>query len=82
MIYVRKYYSATGASVVFLACRQLTAKKAGDAPPSVRQVAAEYRLNPVAVSRACQERVDEEFRENRRGIGMYVTESASNGGQS
>ncbi|MCG2584181.1 GntR family transcriptional regulator [Massilia sp. TS11] len=51
--------------------------KAGDALPSVRQVAAEYQLNPITVSRAYQELVDEELVEKRRGIGMYVSEGAS-----
>ncbi|NHZ39355.1 GntR family transcriptional regulator [Massilia aquatica] len=53
------------------------ALKAGDALPSVRQVAAEYQLNPITVSRAYQELVDEQLVEKRRGIGMYVTEGAS-----
>src|SRR6476620_349832 len=51
--------------------------KPGDALPSVRQVAAEYQLNPITVSRAYQELVDENLVEKRRGIGMYVTEGAS-----
>jgi len=51
--------------------------KAGDALPSVRQVAAEYQLNPITVSRAYQELVDDQLVEKRRGIGMYVTEGAS-----
>ena len=51
--------------------------KAGDALPSVRQIAAEYQLNPITVSRAYQELVDENLVEKRRGIGMYVTEGAS-----
>jgi GntR family transcriptional regulator len=51
--------------------------KAGDALPSVRQIAAEYQLNPITVSRAYQELVDEQLVEKRRGIGMYVTEGAS-----
>lgn len=51
--------------------------KAGDALPSVRQVAAEYQLNPITVSRAYQELVDDNLVEKRRGIGMYVTEGAS-----
>jgi GntR family transcriptional regulator len=50
---------------------------AGDALPSVRQVAAEYQLNPITVSKAYQELVDENLVEKRRGIGMYVTEGAS-----
>jgi GntR family transcriptional regulator len=53
------------------------ALKAGDALPSVRQIAAEYQLNPITVSRAYQELVDENLVEKRRGIGMYVTEGAS-----
>lgn len=50
--------------------------KAGEALPSVRQIAAEYQLNPITVSRAYQELVDENLVEKRRGIGMYVTEGA------
>ena len=53
------------------------ALKAGDALPSVRQVAAEYQLNPITVSKAYQELVDDNLVEKRRGIGMYVTEGAS-----
>jgi GntR family transcriptional regulator len=51
--------------------------KPGDALPSVRQIAAEYQLNPITVSKAYQELVDEQLVEKRRGIGMYVTEGAS-----
>src|SRR5678809_1134259 len=51
--------------------------KPGDVLPSVRQVAAEYQLNPITVSRAYQENADEELVEKRRGLGMYVTEEAS-----
>jgi GntR family transcriptional regulator len=51
--------------------------KAGDALPSVRSIAAEYQLNPITVSKAYQELVDEHLVEKRRGIGMYVTEGAS-----
>lgn len=51
--------------------------KPGDALPSVRQVAAEYQLNPITVSRAYQELVDEALVEKRRGLGMFVTEEAS-----
>ncbi|MEC5162680.1 GntR family transcriptional regulator [Janthinobacterium sp. CG_23.3] len=50
--------------------------KPGDALPSVRQVAADYQLNPITVSRAYQELVDEVLVEKRRGLGMYVTEGA------
>lgn len=51
--------------------------KPGDALPSVRQVAAEYQLNPITVSRAYQELADEALVEKRRGLGMYVTQEAS-----
>lgn len=52
------------------------ALKPGDALPSVRQVAADFQLNPITVSRAYQELVDESLVEKRRGLGMYVTEGA------
>ena len=51
--------------------------KPGDALPSVRQVAAEYQLNPITVSRAYQELADEALVEKRRGLGMFVTDEAS-----
>ena len=51
--------------------------KEGDALPSVRQVAADFQINPITVSRAYQELVDENFVEKRRGLGMYVSEGAS-----
>jgi GntR family transcriptional regulator len=51
--------------------------KAGDPLPSVRQVAADYQLNPITVSKAYQELVDDNLVEKRRGIGMYVTDGAS-----
>ena len=51
--------------------------KPGEALPSVRQVAAEYQLNPITVSRAYQELVDDQLVEKRRGLGMYVTEGAA-----
>lgn len=50
--------------------------KPGDALPSVRQIASEYQLNPITVSRAYQELADESLVEKRRGLGMYVTERA------
>ena len=53
------------------------ALKPGDALPSVRQVAADFQLNPITVSRAYQELVDDQLVEKRRGIGMYVIEGAS-----
>ena len=51
--------------------------KPGDALPSVRQIAADYQINPITVSKAYQELVDESLVEKRRGIGIYVTEGAS-----
>ena len=50
--------------------------KSGDALPSVRQVAADFQLNPITVSRAYQELADEALVEKRRGLGMYVVEGA------
>jgi GntR family transcriptional regulator len=48
----------------------------GDALPSVRNVAAEYRLNPLTVLKGYQELVDEGLVEKKRGRGMYVTDGA------
>ncbi len=48
----------------------------GDALPSVRNVAAEYRLNPLTVLKGYQELVDEDLVEKKRGRGMYVTAGA------
>jgi len=48
----------------------------GDALPSVRNVAAEYRLNPLTVLKGYQELVDEGLVEKRRGRGMFVLEGA------
>ncbi|MEO8384763.1 MAG: GntR family transcriptional regulator [Betaproteobacteria bacterium] len=50
--------------------------KPGDPLPSVRQIAADFQLNPITVSRAYQELADATLVEKRRGIGMYVTEGA------
>ena len=50
----------------------------GDALPSVRNVAAEYRVNPLTVLKAYQELVDEELVEKRRGLGMFVKAGARN----
>lgn len=48
----------------------------GDALPSVRTVAAEYRLNPLTVLKGYQELVDEGLVEKRRGRGMFVRDGA------
>jgi GntR family transcriptional regulator len=46
--------------------------KEGDPLPSVRTVAAEFRVNPLTVLKGYQELVDEELVEKRRGLGMFV----------
>jgi len=48
----------------------------GDPLPSVRNVAAEYRLNPITVLKAYQGLVDEELVETRRGRGMFINAGA------
>jgi GntR family transcriptional regulator len=50
--------------------------KEEDPLPSVRTVAAEYRVNPLTVLKAYQELVDEELVETRRGLGMFVKRGA------
>jgi len=44
----------------------------GDPLPSVRTVAADYRVNPLTVLKAYQQLADEQIVEKRRGIGMFV----------
>lgn len=48
----------------------------GDPLPSVRNVAAEYRINPLTVLKAYQQMVDEDLVEMRRGLGMFVKTGA------
>jgi GntR family transcriptional regulator len=48
----------------------------GDAVPSVRQVAAQFQLNPITVSRAYTELADQALLEKRRGLGLYVVAGA------
>ena len=48
----------------------------GDPLPSVRTVAAEYRVNPLTVLKAYQELADEELVETRRGLGMFINAGA------
>ncbi len=50
--------------------------KEGDPLPSVRNVAAEYRVNPLTVLKSYQQLVDEELVEKRRGLGMFIKEGA------
>ncbi|HTC92690.1 MAG TPA: GntR family transcriptional regulator [Terriglobales bacterium] len=52
--------------------------KEGDALPSVRNVATEYRVNPLTVLKGYQELVDEQLVEKRRGLGMFVKVGARN----
>ena len=47
--------------------------KEGDPLPSVRNVAAEYRVNPLTVLKGYQQLVDEQLVEARRGVGMFVS---------
>jgi GntR family transcriptional regulator len=50
--------------------------KDGDPLPSVRNVAAEQRVNPLTVLKAYQELVSEELVETKRGLGMFVKPGA------
>jgi GntR family transcriptional regulator len=50
--------------------------KEGDPLPSVRNVAADFRLNPLTVLKGYQALVDEQLVEKRRGLGMFVTSGA------
>jgi GntR family transcriptional regulator len=48
----------------------------GDPLPSVRTVAAEYRINPLTVLKSYQGLVDEHLVEKRRGRGMFINAGA------
>ncbi|MFL5236425.1 MAG: GntR family transcriptional regulator [Rhizomicrobium sp.] len=48
----------------------------GDPLPSVRNVAAEYRVNPLTVLKAYQQLADEHIVEKRRGLGMFINDGA------
>ena len=50
--------------------------KEGDPLPSVRNVAAEFRVNPLTVLKAYQQLVDEQLVEKKRGVGMFVQPGA------
>ena len=52
------------------------ALKDGDALPSVRTVSAEYRVNPITVSKAYQTLVDDQLITKKRGLGMFVQDGA------
>ena len=48
----------------------------GEALPSVRNVAAEYQLNPVTISKAYQLLQDEQIVDKQRGVGLFINEGA------
>jgi GntR family transcriptional regulator len=48
----------------------------GDPLPSVRNVATEFRVNPLTVLKGYQELVDEQLVETKRGLGMFVKAGA------
>ena len=48
----------------------------GDPLPSVRNVAAEYRVNPLTVLKGYQQLVDEQLVEKKRGRGMFINSGA------
>jgi GntR family transcriptional regulator len=48
----------------------------GDPLPSVRNVAADYRVNPLTVLKGYQQLVDEQLVEKRRGLGMFINDGA------
>ncbi len=48
----------------------------GEPLPSVRQVAVDFQINPLTVSKAYQSLVDDGLVEKRRGVGMFVIEGA------
>ena len=50
--------------------------KEGDPLPSVRNVAAEFRVNPITVLKGYQQLVDEQLVESRRGLGMFINAGA------
>jgi DNA-binding transcriptional regulator YhcF (GntR family) len=50
--------------------------KEGDPLPSVRNVATDYRVNPLTVLKGYQELVDEDLIEKKRGLGFFVKDGA------
>ena len=52
--------------------------KEGDPLPSVRNVAAEFRVNPLTVLKGYQQLVDEQLVEKKRGLGMFINAGARN----
>jgi GntR family transcriptional regulator len=52
--------------------------KEGDPLPSVRNVAADYRINPLTVLKGYQQLVDDQLVEKKRGLGMFIKVGARN----
>ena len=52
--------------------------KEGDVLPSVRNVAADYRVNPLTVLKGYQQLADEGLVETRRGLGFFINSGARN----
>jgi GntR family transcriptional regulator len=50
----------------------------GDPLPSVRNVAAELRVNPITVLKGYQQLVDEQLVETKRGRGMFIKPDTRN----
>src|SRR5256886_6784176 len=50
----------------------------GDPLPSVRTVAAEYRVNPLTVLKSYQQLADDRLVEKKRGLGMFINAGARN----
>jgi GntR family transcriptional regulator len=50
----------------------------GDPLPSVRNVAADLRVNPLTVLKGYQQLVDEGLVESKRGRGMFINAGARN----
>ena len=48
----------------------------GDPLPSVRNVAAEYRVNPLTVMKGYEQLADEGLVEKRRGLGLFINAGA------
>ena len=46
--------------------------KEGDPLPSVRNVAADYRINPLTVLKGYQQLVDDQLVDKKRGLGMFI----------
>lgn len=49
----------------------------GEALPSVRQLAIEYQVNPITVSKSYQLLVDDQLVDKKRGLGMFVAQDAA-----